>query len=133
VKVTSKIALVLATLALGATPAVALANGHGKSGSAPGHNKTTTTTSTTTTTTSSSKAWGRVCAAQNLSKKHVKGEKGTAFSRCVVAMAQLAKSSKTTPSSACSTESKKKTKGTSGPSDYAKCVAAAAQLRGTSH
>ena len=34
-----------------------------------------------------SKAYGRYCRGQ--SNKHVKGEKGTAFSRCVKAMAHL--------------------------------------------
>jgi hypothetical protein len=33
-------------------------------------------------------------ACQNESKKHVKGEKGTAFSRCVKAVAQLRKDEK---------------------------------------
>src|SRR5206468_7287950 len=60
---------------------------------------TTTGTSTTTAPTGSpnpnAKAYGRVCRGE--SKKHVAGQKGTPFSNCVVAMAQLAKSPKMNP------------------------------------
>ena len=45
-----------------------------------------------------SKAYGRYCRGQ--SNKHVKGEKGTAFSRCVKAMARLDRLDKAEPKSA---------------------------------
>ncbi len=43
------------------------------------------------------KAYGRYCNEQNASKKHVKGEQGTEFSRCVKAMAKAANEDKTNP------------------------------------
>ena len=45
------------------------------------------------------KAHGRYCRGQ--SKKHVKGEKGTAFSRCVKAMARLDKDERKSARAAC--------------------------------
>lgn len=132
-KVPSKIAAAAATLALGAVPAVALANGpgnHGKSGSAPGHTKTTHGNSGTTS--SKAKAYGRACLAAGESKKHVKGMKGTPFSNCVVAMAQLAKHKGENPAKACAGESKTHVKGMKG-TPFSDCVSAAAKLRGKGH
>ncbi len=73
------------------------------------------------------KAYGRYC--QGESKKHVKGEKGTAFSRCVKAMAKAANEEKTNPSKACKGLSKKHVKGEKG-TEFSRCVKAAAKLRG---
>ena len=128
--VPSKIAAAAAALALGAVPAVALANGpgnHGKSGSAPGHNKTTSGT-----LSSNAKAYGHACSASGESKKHVKGMKGTPFSNCVVAMAQLAKHKGENPAKACASESKKHVTGMKG-TPFSDCVSAAAKLRGKGH
>ncbi len=72
------------------------------------------------------KAYGRYC--QGKSKKHVKGQKGTEFSRCVTAMAKVATDEETTPREACSTESKKHVKGEKG-TEFSRCVVAAAHLR----
>jgi hypothetical protein len=72
------------------------------------------------------KAYGRYC--QGESKKHVKGEKGTAFSRCVTAMARAANNPDLSPGQACKGESKKHVKGEKGTA-FSRCVKAAARLR----
>ena len=128
-KVTSKIALVIAALAFGAAPAVAIANGPGKSSGAPGHNKTTPTP---TTTSSSAEAYGRLCLAAGASKKHVKGIKGTPFSQCVTGLAHAAKNPKETPNVACKSASKKHVSGSKG-TPFSECVAATKSLRAGSH
>ncbi len=71
------------------------------------------------------KAYGRYC--QGKSKKHVKGEQGTEFSRCVKAMAKVA-ANDATPREACKGLSKKHVKGEQG-TEFSRCVKAAAQLR----
>jgi hypothetical protein len=142
-KLSTRITAGAVTLVLSAVPGVALANGgssvtHGKSQSAPGHTRTHTTgqskshpgSSGSGSSTSKGKAYGKLC--QGESKKHVKGQKGTPFSQCVVAMAQLAKGTKTNPHTACATESKKHVKGQKG-TPYSQCVAAAAKLQGKGH
>lgn len=73
------------------------------------------------------KAYGTYCKAQ--SKKHVKGTKGTPFSQCVKAMAQLDKGTKTSPKKACAALSKKHVKGTKG-TPFSQCVTAGAKLLG---
>jgi hypothetical protein len=85
--VKSMIAAAIAALMI--VPAVALA-GNGNSSTAPGHNKTTTTQ-----TTPNGKAYGYYC--KGFSKKHVKGTKGTPYSRCVTAAAKLNKDLSPTP------------------------------------
>jgi hypothetical protein len=75
------------------------------------------------------KAYGRYCKEQGASKKHVKGEKGTEFSRCVKAMAKAANEEKTNPAKACKGLSKKHVKGEKG-TEFSRCVKAAAKLRG---
>ena len=71
------------------------------------------------------KAYGRYCKGQ--SKKHVKGEKGTPFSKCVTAMAKLANGSTKNPRTACKSESKKHVKGEKG-TPFSKCVSGGAKL-----
>jgi hypothetical protein len=71
------------------------------------------------------KAYGRYCQGQ--SKKHVKGEQGTAFSRCVTAMAKLAKGQTKSPRKACKSESRKHAKGRKG-SSFSRCVKGGAKL-----
>lgn len=68
-------------------------------------------------------AYGKYCQAE--SKKHVKGEKGTAFSRCVAAMKQVAEED-ATPKQACKGLSKKHVKGEKGTA-YSRCIVAAAK------
>ncbi|HEY6144650.1 MAG TPA: hypothetical protein VIV13_00130 [Solirubrobacterales bacterium] len=72
------------------------------------------------------KAHGYYCRGQ--SKKHVKGEKGTAFSRCVKAMAQADENDSLTAKKACKTLSKKHVKGVKGTS-FSACVKGVNQLR----
>jgi hypothetical protein len=74
---------------------------------------------------SQAKAYGKYCQGQ--SKKHVKGQKGTPFSRCVVAMAQLAKNKAKTPKVACKGLSKKHVKGKKGTA-FSRCVKAGRKL-----
>ncbi|HEX6781803.1 MAG TPA: hypothetical protein VF125_07210 [Solirubrobacterales bacterium] len=72
------------------------------------------------------KAYGYYCRGQ--SKKHVKGEKGTAFSRCVKAMAQADKNDGVTAKKACKALSKKHVKGEKG-TPFSRCVKGVNQLR----
>lgn len=75
----SKLALVVGAVALAMAPA------------ALGDGPTYTTPEYKQAPPSHAKAYGYYCKRQGESKKHVKGEKGTAFSRCVKAVAQLRK------------------------------------------
>jgi hypothetical protein len=70
------------------------------------------------------KAYGRVCRTE--SRKHVAGEKGTPFSRCVTAMAKAANGA-ASPSVACAGLSRKHTAGKHG-TPYSRCVVAASHL-----
>jgi hypothetical protein len=72
------------------------------------------------------KAYGYYCRGQ--SKKHVKGMKGTAFSRCVKAMAQADKNDGVTAKKACKALSKKHVKGVKG-TPFSTCVKGVNQLR----
>jgi hypothetical protein len=72
------------------------------------------------------KAYGFYCRGQ--SKKHVKGEKGTAFSKCVKAMAQADKNDNLTARKACRALSKKHVKGEKGTA-FSRCVKGVNQLR----
>jgi hypothetical protein len=72
------------------------------------------------------KAYGVYC--QGKSKKHVKGEQGTEFSRCVNAMAKAATNERMTARKACKGLSKKHVKGEKG-TEFSRCVKAAAQVR----
>lgn len=72
------------------------------------------------------KAYGRHC--QDESKKHVKGEKGTAFSRCVTNMAQAARHENMAPGRVCKGESKKHVKGEKGTA-FSRCVKDVVALR----
>jgi hypothetical protein len=72
------------------------------------------------------KAYGRYCQGQ--SKRHVKGEKGTEFSRCVTAMARAANNSDLAPGRACKGLSRRHVKGEKG-TEFSRCVKAAAKLR----
>lgn len=71
------------------------------------------------------KAYGTYC--KNESKKHVAGQPGTPFSRCVKAMAKAASGKGSNPTSACKGLSKKHVKGEKGTA-YSRCVKAAAKL-----
>lgn len=72
------------------------------------------------------KAYGRYC--QGKSKKHVKGEKGTEFSRCVTSVAQAASHPGMAPGKACKGKSKKHAKGEKG-TEFSRCVKSVSELR----
>ena len=75
---------------------------------------------------SKAKAYGKYC--KGFSKKHVAGTKGTPFSRCVNAMAQLGSGQTDSPSEACRHLGKKHVAGTKG-TPFSRCVSAAAKLQ----
>jgi hypothetical protein len=71
------------------------------------------------------KAYGKYC--QTESKEHVAGEHGTAFSKCVTAMAKLANGQANNPRIACKNESKQHVAGQHG-TPFSACVSGAAKL-----
>jgi len=72
------------------------------------------------------KAYGKRCQGQ--SKKHVKGQKGTAFSRCVKALAQADGDPALSSKKACKALSKKHVKGKQG-TPFSRCVKAVNEMR----
>jgi len=72
------------------------------------------------------KAHGKRC--QGKSKKHVKGEKGTEFSRCVRALNKAKNNPHMPPGQVCKKESRKHVKGQKG-TPFSRCVKTVAQLR----
>ncbi|HET8815395.1 MAG TPA: hypothetical protein VFM51_10625 [Solirubrobacterales bacterium] len=72
------------------------------------------------------KAYGYYCRGE--SKKHVKGQQGTDFSRCVKAMARADKNPELHPKKACKALSKKHVKGQKG-TPFSICVKGVNQLR----
>jgi len=145
-----KFAVVIATMALGASPALALASGSEKhptgqpettpvgapSTTSRGAPETTpptnqgtehkpSTPGPTASLPAKAKAYGKYCQGQ--SKTHVAGTPGTAFSKCVTGMAKLANGSVSTPLAACKSESKKHVAGEHG-TPFSRCVSGAAKL-----
>ena len=74
---------------------------------------------------SNSKAYGRYC--QNQSKRHVAGQTGTSFGRCLTAMAKLATGVTKFAWTACKPLSKKPIPGQTG-SAFSRCVVAGTRL-----
>lgn len=72
------------------------------------------------------KAYGVYC--RGFSKKHVRGQKGTAFSRCVTAAAKVASGTGTTPRQACQGFSKEHVASEKGTA-FSRCVVAAARAK----
>jgi hypothetical protein len=108
-----KLALATGALALAAVPAMAVAGvsyGPEYTPSPPPH----------------AKAYGKRC--QGFSKKHVKGEQGTPFSRCVKGMAQADHHPGLSGRQACKKLSKKHVKGQKG-TPFSRCVKGVAQMR----
>lgn len=122
-----RIATVAAALALAVAPTMALA-GPSQSGSenGKGHTKSEEMPGPKASLPEKAKAYGVYCKEE--SKKHVKGEKGTDFSRCVTAMAKAAKNEKLTARQACKSLSKEHVKGEKG-TPFSRCITAAAKLR----
>lgn len=124
------IALVAGVLALAALPALGVANHGEPHGKAKGPTYTPggdPTPGPKDGLPAQAKAYGRYC--QGESKKHVKGESGTAFSRCVTAMAKAANNERLSPGKACKGLSKKHVKKGEKGTAFSRCVKAAAQLR----
>lgn len=135
-KLQVKIALVVGVLTLTVAPTALAASPHegppphGK-GQAKGKGPTYTPVPPATPgpkdgLPAQAKAYGRYCKGE--SKKHVKGEKGTAFSRCVRNMAQAAHRERKNPGQVCKGESKEHVKGEPGTA-FSRCVTAVAKLR----
>lgn len=127
-KLQVKIAMILGTLALAAAPAIAGAaqptnpgKGHG-----PKYAPVPETPGPGAGLPEKAKAYGVHCQGER--KKHVKGEKGTPFSRCVTAMAKAANNERLTARKACKGLSKKHLKGEKG-TPFSRCVVAAAKLK----
>ena len=131
-KLQTKIAATLAALALAAVPATVGATapaGHGPEYN-PAPEKPEKTPGPSAGMPEKAKAYGVYCKTE--SRKHVKGEKGTAFSRCVTAMARAATNEDLTPRQACKGESREHVKGEKGTA-FSRCVSAAAKLRKEQH
>jgi hypothetical protein len=137
-RLVSKVGLVTALAVFGASPALAGAippAEHGPGGANkpsdtpggpdnPGANRPETP-GPDASLPKKAKAYGRYCKDQ--SKKHVAGEKGTPFSRCVTAMAKLASEDTSSPRKACKGQSKKHVDGEKG-TPFSRCVSAGAKL-----
>ncbi len=121
-KIKTRFAALLGVLALMLTPAAAIASGPEYAPEKPAHPVVGPNSSLREKT----KAYGRYC--RGFSKKHVKGQKQTPFSRCVTAMARAATSSTTTPKRACAGFSKVHVKGEQG-TEFSRCVVAAAKVK----
>ena len=106
---------ILAALTLLAVPAVALAAKPDDPGKGKGNSQLAK---------QKAKAYGKFC--KNESRKHVKGTKGTPFSRCVNAAAKAANGA--SPKAACKGLSKKHVKGEKG-TPYSRCIVAAAKAK----
>lgn len=114
-KLSMKVASALVVLALALVPATGVAAGPNYAPEHPDH----------PSTSPKGKAYGFYCKGK--SKKHVKGEKGTEFSRCVRAM-KRADNQDLNPRRACKDESRKHVKGEKGTA-FSRCVKAVAQMQ----
>lgn len=123
-----KIAVLAGALALVLTPSAALAQGVEYAPAPPKHptHPTHPAPGPKAPLPEKAKAYGVYC--RGFSKKHVKGEKGTPFSRCVTAMAKATTNGDMTTREACRGLSKKHVKGARG-TPFSRCVVAAAQAR----
>ena len=133
-KIMLKIALVTGALAL-ACGSSALAAGqpegvppHGKGakGKGPVYTPDESTPGPKNGLPAQAKAYGRRCKGE--SKEHVKGEKGTAFSRCVANLKQAANQGSMAPGQVCKGESKEHVKGEQGTT-FSRCVKDVVELR----
>ncbi|HEU5105291.1 MAG TPA: hypothetical protein VFU11_05575 [Solirubrobacterales bacterium] len=116
----------LAVFSLGLLPGAGMADGPDYTPEGPKYQPDHPTTPQGPKSAPKGKAYGYYCRGQ--SKKHVKGEKGTAFSRCVKAMAQADKNDDLTARKACKTLSKKHVKGVKG-TPFSNCVKGVNQMR----
>jgi len=109
-----KIAVGACAIGLMASPTALAAGKSGEAhGKAQGHQQ-------------KAKAYGRYCKDE--SRKHVKGEKGTPFSRCVRNIAQANRHENMAPGRVCKGESRKHVKGEKGTA-FSRCVRDVVALR----
>lgn len=120
------LALLTGAFALCAFPALGVANHGVPHGKGPIYTPGEPTPGPKAPLPAQAKAYGVYCRGE--SKQHVKGEQGTAFSRCVKAMAKAANNKDLSPGQACKGLSKKHVKGEKG-TEFSRCVKAAAKLR----
>jgi hypothetical protein len=113
------VALVVPAMAIG-TPASEHAHKHGNTGA------TGATGPEYAPPQPQGNAYGVICRGE--SKKHVKGEKGTAFSRCVTALAHAHNHPNKAPGQVCKGKSKKHVKGEQG-TEFSRCVKDVVKLR----
>ena len=135
-----KVAVIATALMLGAAPAVAVAGGHSTDHPTPPSNQGTAhkpsdpgsqghhsgTPGPKASLPAKAKAYGVYCRKE--SRKHVAGQKGTPFSKCVTAMAKLATGKVDNPARACKDESHKHVAGQKG-TPFSQCVRAAAHMK----
>jgi hypothetical protein len=121
-KLKTRIAVLCGALALLVTPTAALAIGPEYAPEEPTH----TLPGPSASLKEKTKAYGVYC--KGFSKKAVKGQKMTPFSRCVTAMAKASTVKKKTPRAACVGFSKKPVKGKKG-TEFSRCVAAATEAK----
>ncbi len=121
----SKIAVLAGALALVLAPSAALAQGVDYAPAPPEH-PAHPTPGPKASLPEKAKAYGVYC--RGFSKKHVEGEKGTPFSRCVTAMARATTNEGATTREACRGFSKKHVEGAKG-TPFSRCVVAAAQAK----
>jgi hypothetical protein len=115
-KLMVKIAFVTGLLALACGSAALAA---GKPADVPKGNGPTYTPGEPPPPPDHAKAYGVRCKGE--SKEHVKGEQGTAFSRCVKNLAQAANHKNMVPGQVCKGEDKKHVKGEKGTA-FSRCV-----------
>lgn len=126
-KLRTMFAMGLAMLSLGLMPATGVADGPNYQPEGPNyHPEKPDHPPQGPKSAPNGKAYGYYCRGQ--SKKHVKGEKGTAFSRCVKALAQADKNDDLNAKKACKSLSKKHVKGVKG-TPFTKCVQGVNQMR----
>jgi hypothetical protein len=124
--------LATAAVALGAAVPFAAADQPSTSPNGPKPPTTAPATPTTPATPAAPsqadkrKGYGVLC--KGLSKKHVKGQKGTPFSQCVVALAKIDSGKTSSPRKACKDLSKKHVEGRKG-TPFSQCVVAATKQR----
>jgi hypothetical protein len=140
-RIHTKIAMLAATLAVGAAPALAMgppsgtpiptnsgtshmpANPGSQGGQGTSHKPSTP--GPNASLPAKARAYGRYC--QNESKQHVAGTPGTPFSKCVSDMAKLASGSTKSPRAACENESKRHVAGQKG-TPFSECVSGGAKV-----
>jgi len=142
-KTIAKIALVAGMLAL-ACGGAALAAGkpegvppehpspHGQeNGNGPNYTPSEPTPGPKAGLPAKAKAYGRHCKGE--SKKHEKGKKGTAFSRCVTNVAQAATHKHMPPGRVCKGESKEHVKKGEQGTAFSRCVKVVNEFRHKEH